>query len=95
MLVSESREAGGVEATLLMTAWQWQAFPKRQLGVISRLSSGGQREGPWIRLTAPISEDSKKKSELRRDEEPLGHLEEKGSSVLLLQGLLELLHISF
>lgn len=76
------------ELTLLMTAWQWQAFPKRQLGVVSRLSSDGQREDLWVGLTAPVSEDSKKKSELRRDEEPLGHLEEKGSSVLLLQGLL-------
>lgn len=47
-----------------------------------------KREDLWVRLTAPISEDSKKKLELRRDEEPLGHLEEKGSSVLLLQGLL-------
>lgn len=86
--LSLSAEAGGVEVTLLMTAWQWQAFPKRQLGVVRRLSSGGHREGPWVGLTAPVSADSKKKSELRRDGEPLRHLEEKGSSVLLLQGLL-------
>lgn len=28
------------------------------------------------------------------DKEPLSHLEKKGSSVLLLQGLLQLLHVA-
>ena len=35
-----------------------------------------------------------RKSELRRDQEPWSHLEKKGSSVPLLQGLLQLLHIA-
>ena len=79
---------------LLTTAWLGQGFPKGALGGASRLSPGAKREGPWVGLTSPTGEDPKKKSELRRDEEPLGHLEKKGSSVLLLQGLLQLLHIS-
>lgn len=52
----------------------------------SRLNPSGER------LTAPTGQDSEKKAELR--EEFLGHLEKKGSTVLLLQGLLQLLHIS-
>lgn len=91
-LVFESREAGGAERRLI-TAWLGKGSPRESMEWQAGCPSGG-REGPWVGLTAPTGEGSQKKSELRRDEEPLGHLEKKRSSVLLLQGLLQLLHIS-
>lgn len=73
-------ERQGNWGRLNITAWLGEGIPKGELGVGSRLHPGGEREGPgW---------GSQKKSELREDEEPLGHLEKKGSSVLLLQSLL-------
>lgn len=62
--------------------------PRGRAWVVSHLCPGGEREGHGEGMQPP------QMKALRRDEEPLGHLEEKGSSVLLLQGLFQLLHIA-
>lgn len=80
----ERREAGGAEVSFLITAW---------LGG-KEAESQWKRKKPLGRAHSPTGEGSQKRSELRRDEKPVGHLEKKGSSVLFLQGLLQLFHVT-
>lgn len=76
----------GTGGRLNITAWLGEGIPKGEPGLRGKPCPSREREDPgW---------GSQKKAELRGEEEPLGHLEKKGSSVLLLQGLLQLSHIT-